>query len=315
MVRTAVSVDASMQMTEALHHLTIEMPITKAAQKDCTLTVPISDGFQALGLEVTAEIEKRSKVRFVPRLTISYIKPVLLCLFLTTYSDCSKINTTVHKIKSIIYMKYDVKTIIKAVALITTIFVVLGAISCTRNTSQSRSPELAFVGFSEPRATIEEEPTSYNEQPVATPEREIEEVLPEAKEEQIVHSTQQVTEITIQDDDHIYTYEVDRMPEFQGGHQGRLRFLSENGLTVAITDNRVITSSFIVEVDGSLTDIRILGGGIMDGMRIVENIDITPSVEENAIRLIQSMPKWTPAQLNGRAVRSRITLPFPFHLE
>lgn len=55
--------------------------------------------------------------------------------------------------------------------------------------------------------------------------------------------------------------------------------------------------SFVVEKNGSLTDIKILRDGGM------------PKAGTEAIRVLNSLPKWKPAFQNGREVRSQFTLP------
>lgn len=54
---------------------------------------------------------------------------------------------------------------------------------------------------------------------------------------------------------------------------------------------------FVVEKDGSLTSIRVLRDGGL------------PTAGKEAIRVLNSMPKWKPAIQNGRSVRSQFTLP------
>ncbi|MHC5354298.1 energy transducer TonB [Myroides sp. LJL115] len=64
---------------------------------------------------------------------------------------------------------------------------------------------------------------------------------------------------------------------------------------------RVIVQ-FIVEVDGSLTDIKVLR-------------DPGYGVGKEAIRVLNAMPKWSAAQQNGRNVRSRFTLPITIRVQ
>ncbi|HZW63554.1 MAG TPA: energy transducer TonB, partial [Flavobacteriaceae bacterium] len=53
---------------------------------------------------------------------------------------------------------------------------------------------------------------------------------------------------------------------------------------------------FVVEKDGSFTDIQVVGADPHGAGR-------------EAIRVLRSMPKWKPAQHNGKTVRSSFTLP------
>lgn len=53
------------------------------------------------------------------------------------------------------------------------------------------------------------------------------------------------------------------------------------------------------------------------GLIINERIErsVHPSLDKEALRIINEMPQWIPAQTNGQAVRSRVRLPINFHLE
>jgi len=54
--------------------------------------------------------------------------------------------------------------------------------------------------------------------------------------------------------------------------------------------------SFVVEKDGSITDVAVVGAD-------------PHGAGKEAVRVMKSMPKWKPAQHNGKTVRSRFTLP------
>lgn len=64
---------------------------------------------------------------------------------------------------------------------------------------------------------------------------------------------------------------------------------------------RVIVQ-FVVEIDGSLTDIKVLR-------------DPGYGVGKEAVRVLNGMPKWSAAQQNGRNVRSRFTLPITIRVQ
>ena len=69
----------------------------------------------------------------------------------------------------------------------------------------------------------------------------------------------------------------------------------------AVSEVKVIVS-FVVEKDGSLTDIKVLR-------------DPGYGVGVEAIRVLNEMPKWHPAQQNGVSVRSQFTLPITIKIE
>ena len=58
---------------------------------------------------------------------------------------------------------------------------------------------------------------------------------------------------------------------------------------------------FTVKTDGSLTDFSVVKG-------------VAPALDKEAVRVIKSMPKWTPATANGKPVESTYTIPVTFKL-
>ena len=71
---------------------------------------------------------------------------------------------------------------------------------------------------------------------------------------------------------------------------------AENGV-----QGRVVVG-FVVERDGSITDVNILRG-------------VDPSLDREAMRVVKSMPKWTPGKQNGSAVRVKYQVPVSFRLQ
>lgn len=99
---------------------------------------------------------------------------------------------------------------------------------------------------------------------------------------------------------------VEHMPEFTGGGMSALmEYLSKNikypeAAMKKGTQGRV-TVQFVVEKDGSITNVKILRG-------------IDPELDKEAIRVISAMPKWKPGTQRGEAVRVRFTVPVMFRL-
>ena len=97
---------------------------------------------------------------------------------------------------------------------------------------------------------------------------------------------------------------VEDMPEFPGGSQKLLEYLKENthypDEPELCAQGRVVVS-FIVEKDGSISDIKVVKG-------------IHPSFDEEAVRVVKSMPKWKPGKYNGEPTRVRYTVPFTFRI-
>ena len=98
---------------------------------------------------------------------------------------------------------------------------------------------------------------------------------------------------------------VEKQPEFPGGLTAMNAFLSSNiKYPVVAQENGIfgrVTCSFVVNVDGSIVDIEIIRG-------------VDPSLDKEAMRVISTMPRWTPGEQRGRPVRVRFTLPVQFRL-
>ena len=100
---------------------------------------------------------------------------------------------------------------------------------------------------------------------------------------------------------------VEQMPEFpNGGMAGLMQFLSKNIKYPTIaqengTQGRV-TVQFVVNKDGSIVDATVLRG-------------VDPYLDKEAIRVINSMPKWKPGMQRGKPVRVKYTVPVMFRLQ
>lgn len=98
---------------------------------------------------------------------------------------------------------------------------------------------------------------------------------------------------------------VEVLPEFPGGDEARMKFLRENLVYPTVAKNAglqgKVVVEFVVEPDGSLSNIRIKRGK-------------APSLDEEALRVVKMMPKWTPGKQRNKAVRCRFSLPIIFQL-
>lgn len=99
---------------------------------------------------------------------------------------------------------------------------------------------------------------------------------------------------------------VEQMPEFPDGASAMMKYIKENMKYPAIARENDIQGTvpvqFVVMPDGSISNVRVarsIGGGC----------------DEEAIRVIKSMPRWRPGKHNGRAVPVNFTLPIKFKLE
>ena len=100
---------------------------------------------------------------------------------------------------------------------------------------------------------------------------------------------------------------VEQMPEFpNGGMAGLMQYLSKNIKYPTIaqengTQGRV-TVQFVVNADGSIVDAKVIRG-------------VDPYLDKEALRVINSMPKWKPGMQRGKAVRVKYTVPVMFRLQ
>ena len=99
---------------------------------------------------------------------------------------------------------------------------------------------------------------------------------------------------------------VEQMPSFPGGMGALMQYLSSHiKYPVVAEENGIqgrVICTFIVERDGSITDTRV-----------ARSVD--PSLDKEAVRVINSMPRWIPGQQNGSACRVKFTLPVTFKLQ
>ena len=99
---------------------------------------------------------------------------------------------------------------------------------------------------------------------------------------------------------------VDKRAEFMGGMEKQLKFMMQNLKYPKEAEKAgasgTVRIHFIVEKDGTLTNVKVPES-------------VHPALDAEAIRLIKAMPKWTPAQLDGKAVRSKMIITIPFRLK
>lgn len=102
-------------------------------------------------------------------------------------------------------------------------------------------------------------------------------------------------------------YEVcEQMPIFEGGDAALLKYLRENLKYPDKTKDRGVQGrlviGFIVEKDGSLTDVKVL-----------RPVDI--DLDAEVLRVVKGMSKWIPGRQNGQRVRVKYLLPIHICLQ
>ena len=133
---------------------------------------------------------------------------------------------------------------------------------------------------------IEEENTE--EEPVT-----VVEVVPVAEEEETV----------IVDDEIIEFPDVEA--EFKGGAQAMMKYIQQNiqypPTSIEMNEQGKVYLSFVVEADGSISNVSIERG-------------VSKDIDNEAKRIVRSMPKWTPGEAKGKKSRTRCRLPINFQL-
>ena len=99
---------------------------------------------------------------------------------------------------------------------------------------------------------------------------------------------------------------VEDMPEFPGGEQAMMDFVSKNVVYPKEAQEKGISGrvmvSFIVEKDGSVNEVKIVRG-------------IGGGCDEEAVRVVKAMPKWKPGKEKGKPVRVSYMMPIFFKLQ
>ena len=104
---------------------------------------------------------------------------------------------------------------------------------------------------------------------------------------------------------HIFVV-VEEMPEFPGGQAELMSFIAKSiKYPVVAQENGIqgrVTCTFVVNRDGTIVDAQVVRG-------------IDPALDKEALRVINSMPKWKPGKQRGKPVRVKFTLPVTFRLQ
>lgn len=98
---------------------------------------------------------------------------------------------------------------------------------------------------------------------------------------------------------------VEKMPEYPGGQGALLKYLASNvrypeSAMKAGIEGRV-SCSFVVGKDGLISEAEVIRG-------------VDPALNAEALRVINSMPKWSPGKQRGKSVNVKYTVPVTFRL-
>jgi TonB family protein len=99
---------------------------------------------------------------------------------------------------------------------------------------------------------------------------------------------------------------VDVMPEFPGGDSTLLKYIADSthypkdAKTQAIQGKVIVR--FMIKANGSVSEVSVLKG-------------VSPSLDEESIRVVKTLPKFTPGKLNGKTVPVWYMIPISFKLK
>lgn len=93
--------------------------------------------------------------------------------------------------------------------------------------------------------------------------------------------------------------------EFPGGHKAMYKYLQENLKypEIGFCPEGKCYLQFIVDMEGNISNIKVLRG-----------VPDCPECDQEAINVVKGMPKWIPAKVNGRLVKSYFQMPVNFTL-
>lgn len=121
-----------------------------------------------------------------------------------------------------------------------------------------------------------------------------EQVQVEAEDEDTLENGEQVFRV------------VEVMPKFPGGDAELLKFIAKNVKYPQESQNKGeqgrVICSFVVTKDGTLTNYKVIRG-------------ISPALDQEAVRVLQMMPRWTPGTQRGEPVAVKYTVPITFKLQ
>jgi periplasmic protein TonB len=99
---------------------------------------------------------------------------------------------------------------------------------------------------------------------------------------------------------------VEDMPEFPGGEVALRKWIAEHiKYPVIAAENGIqgkVYVQFVVDKDGGISNARVARG-------------VDPSLDQEALRVVNSLPKWKPGMQRGKPVRVSYTVPINFQLQ
>ena len=150
--------------------------------------------------------------------------------------------------------------------------------------------------------------------PVETPQVDVpppvtEDIIEEENTEEEPITVVEVPPVVIAEETVIVEEEIIEFPdveaEFKGGAQAMMKYIQQNiqypPTSIEMNEQGKVYLSFVVEADGSISNVSIERG-------------VSKDIDNEAKRIVRSMPKWTPGEAKGKKSRTRCRLPINFQL-
>jgi protein TonB len=104
-----------------------------------------------------------------------------------------------------------------------------------------------------------------------------------------------------------YYIKTEVLPAYNGGQAALEKYITNNiEYPQEAIDNNVegtVNVQFLVDEKGNVSNVKTIGNKIGSGL------------EEEAVRVVSAMPKWSPGQVKGKNVKTWRTLPITYQLE
>lgn len=164
-------------------------------------------------------------------------------------------------------------------------------------------PEVTLAPKAKPEPTVKlkvvEEESTETEEPVREPEQTLEgdvaDELPDADEQHAEEEGDEVLSFRV----------VEDLPQPPGGYHEFMKWLTRNLKYPTVVQQRKqqgkVVAEFIVNKDGSVTDVGVVKS-------------LCAECDEEALRVLRMMPRWTPGIQNNKPCRTKVCIPIVFKM-
>lgn len=164
-------------------------------------------------------------------------------------------------------------------------------------------PEVTLAPKAKPEPTVKlkvvEEESTETEEPVREPEQTLEgdvaDELPDADEQHAEEEGDEVLSFRV----------VEDLPQPPGGYHEFMKWLTRNLKYPTVVQQRKqqgkVVAEFIVNKDGSVTDVGVVKS-------------LCTECDEEALRVLRMMPRWTPGIQNNKPCRTKVCIPIVFKM-